>query len=286
MIEEKGKETKSRKCVCCGEMTVVTKFMSDAVVKCEPCKTSKQPVDEAILAEIKGAKSSKAKEVSDNSPITSDGKKSAVCVQCGEDMLIGKFASAKTCVCDDCKGIVDGKDQYADDDEGGSGNTKKSSKPKIDLSRIDRSMLPTLDEAYVMPQLINNRKLRQVTCPACGHEFMKIIKIIDSSPNRGLVIVYQCHKCLVALTLSEQCIKKMIASPMHKMFNYRAEEIESMIDSVSDVRAKNAVEYMIQLCRDNGVDVSGCDMPDNILVAEKKVPIGIDPNWKDGETNE
>jgi len=271
MMEGKGYDDKKVfKCVCCGKDVLLTKFASALTAKCPECKEAKLPPNPQIVSEIKTERDSKKKSrtVAGNDPSVPDGKKSAKCVQCGKDIFIGKFASAKTCLCDECKGIPEDDADY-------------ENRPSIDLSKINRADLPNIDELYVMPQLISNRRLRHVDCPACGHEDMKIIKIIDASPALGLVIVYQCKKCKTAITLSEQSVHMLCPAPMHKLFNYRAEEIKDFSDTLTDVRAKNAIDYMMKLCKDNNIDIKGIDVPEYLGdIMEKEVPNGINDNWK------
>lgn len=257
------------RCISCGRDVLTTKFASALKVQCDDCKRDKLPPNQDILDSIKSDRVAKTNTVVHDDSIP-DNKKKAKCVQCGVDILIGKFASAKTCLCDECKGV-------------GSSPDDIENELKIDLSKLDRSTLPDIDQMYVMPSLISNRRLRQVPCPACGHEHMKIIKIVDASPLLGLVLVYQCYKCNTGVTISEQNIQRMKPAPMHRVFNYRGEEIHDMISTVQDTRMRNALEYMMRLCTDNGIDISGIELPTGIELREYNRNKGINKGWKEDD---
>ena len=246
MTDSKGYDQKKEfKCVSCGCMTMATKFASASKVQCDKCKADKRLPDPEILKEIEESKKKKVSadkaEVDPNVPAD---KKKSKCIKCGTEVLIGKFASHNKTMCDDCKGV-------SKDDDG------EYREIKIDLSKVDREQLPDMAYGFVSPVVINNRRLRNVDCPACGHEDMKIIKILDANPVRGLVIMYQCHTCLTALTLSEQSITKLKPSPEHVIFNYRAEQIIDMLEDITDVRARNTIDYLMELLKSNDIPVDG-----------------------------
>lgn len=249
-------DMKEYRCICCGNTTLATKFASALKVKCNDCKAMNALPNEKILEEIQdeinAKKKAKEHHADDNAP---EGKKKSTCTVCGAECFIGKFASHKTAICDKCRG------------EGHGNNRRKSSTNdddngfipfKIDLSKIDTDGLPRLDDAYISPLVIANPKLRSVTCPSCGEE-MKIVKIMDSSPLRGLVIMYQCpnKECMMLMTISEQCATPLSPVPQHVLYNYRGEEIAGFTDGLEDGKTKNTIEYLMKLLTDNGIEIPG-----------------------------
>jgi hypothetical protein len=237
------------KCICCGTPGEATKFASASKYKCVDCKAMNALPNEKILEEILAEVSSKknvVKQVEDD-PNVPDGKKLSKCIDCGKDCYIGKFASHKTALCDDCKGS-----------NGETVEREYGTRLKIDLSKLDMDVLPRLDDMYVSPLIIGNPRLRSVECPACG-KIMKIVKIMDSSPMRGLVIMYQCHdkNCLLIMSVSEQAQSFISPVPQQVLFNYRGEEVGGFVESISDGKSKNLIEYLTQLLKDNNIEIPG-----------------------------
>lgn len=260
--------TKLLKCICCGTNGEATKFASASKYRCPDCKAINALPDEKILENILAEVNSKKSEVKQvaEDPNVPEGKKASKCIDCGKDIYIGKFASHKTALCDECKGA-----------NGETVEREYGASLKIDLSKIDLDMLPRLDDMYVSPLIIGNPKLRSVDCPACG-KTMKIVKIMDSSPTRGLVIMYQCHdkNCLLIVSVSEQSQTLLSPVPQQTLFNYRGEEITGFTDSITDNKQKNLIEYMVQLLKDHGIEIPG--NIDYTPIVKKTYPIGFNTN--------
>ena len=188
-------DKKEYTCICCGDKVLLTKFASALKAKCDSCKKSNASPNPDILAQIQSGNKSRTKPTKtvDNDPNIPDDMKKSVCIQCGTETLVTKFASHAKTLCDECKG------------SGQSRATSSSSSIKIDMSKMNYSKLPKIDEMYVIPSVIANHNLRDVKCPACHNKHpMKIVKIVDSDPQRGLVITYQCGdtSCMTVMTLS------------------------------------------------------------------------------------
>lgn len=266
-------ELKAYKCICCGKETMATKFASALKVKCEDCKAMNALPNEAILEEIKGEIDAKkrSKEISADNDAP-EGKKKSVCTICGQDCYIGKFSSHKTAICDKCKGEGHGNNRRRSNDD----DDREFIPFKIDLSKIDTDGLPRLDDAYISPLIIANPRLRSMKCPSCGHE-MKIVKIMDSSPLNGLVIMYQCpdRECMMIMTISEQCKSLLSPVPQHVLYNYRGEEIHGFTDGLQDGKAKNTIEYLMKLLTDNGIEIPGNIDYKPILDKTYKNPHGL-----------
>lgn len=256
-------ETKVCRCICCGVDVTVTKFASAQKVKCEDCKASGAEPNMDIIVAAKEEQEVK-KESRQADGIIGDKKKS-VCTKCGKETLIGKFASHKTALCDECKG----------EQPVSSGSQNK--RIPVHMDRIDESLLPKLEELYVIPVTIANPKLRHVTCPACGTHNMNILKIHDSSAHRGLVIEYQCQNddCMLLTTISEQSTCRINPKP-GQLFNYRGEQMTSLISKLSDTRCKNIMQHMYGLLQDNGIEI-GYNVEEyvNIDQIKKAVPTGL-----------
>lgn len=250
-------------CTSCRKDVMATKFASQKTIQCDECKADKKPIDPEIVAEAL-AKLPQKNTKSKSDVIVGD-KKPATCTSCGKDMMIGKFASLKSAVCNECGGHTTKKKISSDE-------------IKIDISKVNMAELPNIEEMYVMPSVIANSSLRNVECPSCGHK-MNIIRIMDTSADRGLIISYQCQdeKCLLLMTVSEQSRFKVSPKKSHEIFNYRGELITDLTSGLEDVRIKNSMEMMYNLLVDNNIPLDGVYIPEYITTGdyEKKNPIGM-----------
>lgn len=261
--------TKMVRCISCGKDIEVTKFASPLKTKCDTCKDMKLEANQDIINEIMQQNKPKQKSADSDAP---DGKKISQCIVCGEETLIGKFASHKKTLCDNCKGTNLDDDIISDID--------------IDLSKISRRMSSEISMA-ITPSIIKNKNLRSIECPACHTKDMEIIKIVDSSPHWGLVIQYQCKNdgCLALVSVSEQTRVRMKPSSSSKMFNYRGEQITSVLSATQDSRIRNSIEYLMALLNEHNIPIDGTkipDMPENI---EKTVEYGF-INTKEDNNND
>ena len=255
-------EMKDARCVSCGKAIQITKFGSLKTCKCEDCKESKAPVNTDILSEIKVSE----KPTSSSVPSTGNTKP-AKCNKCGADFMVQKFASLKTCVCDECKGS--GSSGSYD------GGSYSSTGIVIDTSKIDYNMISqNLEGYYIMPASIKNPRLRRVKCPACGHEFMKIVKLLDYSIS-GIVASYQCSECFLLCNISEQTNHLMLPVAEHVMFNYRGEQIHELVAGLKENKAKNMIDHLLKLLEENNIEVTGIEVPSYIRKIDKPVPTGF-----------
>jgi len=255
------KETKDRPCVICGTITTVTKFMSDKVVRCGDCKSSgRQPDGSVVIENTNHRQRVRVTEPGSNT-------KPSKCIQCGADIEIGKFASHKTAMCDTCKGP--------------NISSKKTEPVKliVDTSKIDYSKLPSLDDYYILPTIIKNPRLRQVKCPACGREFMKIIKILDWS-DYGAIVLYQCVDCYSSVTVSEQPQTLMLPTE-HNEYDYSGETIESTLSKLQETQAKHTIRRLLALLDEHNIVVDGIPRPRVMKEIDKIVPRGLDMSGSD-----
>lgn len=185
------------------------------------------------------------------------------CINCGKDVNVTKFASASKVLCDECKGESGG---YAQADG-------VITNPVIDLNKLDRNVVPTLDEYNVTPVLFANRALREVKCPACGHEHMKILKVMDWS-TFGLIVHYQCQKCKLLVSISEQCKRTIKYSNDHEMFDYSGETIGAGASSVGNSRMSMAVMKLMKILKENDIKIDKDDIPPYTYDEDRPVPVG------------
>ncbi len=258
--EEKYKETKICKCIVCGADVTVTKFASALKVKCDKCKKSGAEPNKEIVSTVKA-------EV--NKPIEPRSKyggdtKICQCIKCGADVTVTKFASASKVVCDDCKG---------DDPGMYSAKNEIVLNPVIDLKKLDRNVVPVLEEYKTTPALIGNSQLRNVTCPACGHKYVKILKVLDWSTH-GLIIHYQCPHCKLLVSLSEQCKHLIRYQCMGEMFDYSGESLTAGAGAVNSSRMSMAVMKLIGLLDANNIKIEGDDIPPYLYDEVRPVPVG------------
>lgn len=252
-------EMKQAKCVACGKDIMITKFGSLKTCKCEECKESNTPTNPQILSEMEVS----TKKASPSAPSTGNTKPAKCCV-CGEDFMVQKFASLSTAKCDKCKGV-----------KSCDGGSYSSSGIVIDTSKVNYDMVTqNLEGYYIIPASIKNPKLRRVKCPACGHEYMKIVKLLDYSLS-GIVATYQCSECFLICSVSEQCNHLMLPSAEHVMFNYRGEEIHELIPSLKDNKSKNIIDYLLKIISDNNIEITGIDTPRYIRNVDKPVSTGF-----------
>ena len=255
--EESYKETKVCKCISCGKDVTVTKFASAAKVMCPECKAAGRSANPEITATIQ------PRQVEARSKYGGGDTKVCQCIKCGKDVTVTKFASAAKVLCDDCKGD-------------GSGYAQRGEivlNPVIHLDRVDRNVIPPIQEYSVTPALFANRALRQVKCPACGHEHMKIVKVLDWSIF-GLIIHYQCPKCKLLVSASEQAKSMVKFSNPGDFFDYSGEAIAGAMDPVKTSRANMIIMKLMRILQDHNITVDGDEVPPYLYEETRPVPVG------------
>ena len=255
--EESYKETKVCKCISCGRDVTVTKFASAAKVMCPECKSAGKTANPEITASIQ------PKKIEMRSKYGGGDTKVCQCIKCGKDVTVTKFASAAKVVCDECKG----------DDAGYAQRDEIVLNPVIHLDKIDRNVIPPIEEYSVTPALFANRALRQVKCMACGHEYMKIIKVLDWSIF-GLIIHYQCPKCKLLVSASEQSKQMIHYSSPGDFFDYSGEHIEAGLSSVQSSRMSMTIMKLMKILREHNIEVEGDDVPPYLFEEQRPVPVG------------
>lgn len=234
-------------CVCCGKKVMLTKFASAKTAKCPECKSAGKQADPSLVP----AQSTKVKsEISGNT-------KTLPCIKCGTMVEVSKFMSATKVLCDNCK------------DDGVA-----PSRLSIDITKLNRDTMPTIEDYNVLPSNIANRRLRDVTCPACGEHHMRILNILDYS-SHGLVIHYQCSKCKLLVSVSEQCKSRCKTHRIGGIYDYSGHEIEDLIDAISSTRLHGTIDRLYKVIREHNIPLEGIELPPYLYAEDKPVPVGF-----------
>ena len=235
MADDKGyKDTKEFVCTGCGKKIILTKFASQKTCKCDECKANNVPINPDIVA--KALESNPPKE---RKTVSTGVTKTLPCVKCGTMTEVSKFMSAQKVLCDACRGT-------APKNTGGV-------KIQIDKSKLSAVKLAPIEEYEVNGGIIANKRLREVKCPACGHEYMKPLMIVDWS-QFGLIINYQCQECYTTISLSEQCRRPMKIYGSDKRFDYTGRQIKELGMNWKDSsRLANALCILIETCEKNNI---------------------------------
>lgn len=235
-------------CVCCGKTVLLTKFASAKTAKCPECKSAGKQVNPDLVP----TSTSKAVKSA-----ISGNTKTLPCVKCGTMVEVSKFMSAAKVLCNDCKG-----------------DNTTPTQLKIDVSKINKDTMPAIEDYNILPSNIANKKLRSVTCPACGEPHMRILNILDYS-SFGLVIHYQCNNCKLLLSVSEQCYFKC---PTHKMgvtYDYSGHAIEDLMDGIESTRIHGTIVRLYGLLKEHNISVEGIELPPYRYEEDKPVPVGF-----------
>ena len=255
--EDAYKETKICKCISCGVDVTVTKFASAAKVLCDKCKGTVQIVQTTPSA---------PKPMESNSKYGGSDTKILPCITCGKDVTVTKFASAAKVQCPECKG--EGSGSYSEYKESVNTNLK------INMKKLDRAVIPPLEEYVATPALVANPALREVECPACGHKHLKILKTIDWS-SFGLIIHYQCHACKLIVSISEQATHLIRTYEDGDMYDYSGSSIESLTESAIESTRKNTtIQRLMKILKDNNINVDGEELPPYLWDNKRPVPVG------------
>ena len=236
-------------CVCCGKPVLLTKFASAKTAKCPECKSAGRQINpDLVPTNIKKPRA----EISGNT-------KTLPCTKCGTMVEVSKFMSAAKVLCDDCKG----------DNSGGY-----TQRLKIDVSKIDRNTMPTIEDYNVLPSNIANKKLRDVVCPACGEPHMRIIQIMDYSVF-GLIIHYQCNKCKLLVSVSEQCKFKCKTQKIGHMYDYSGHDIDDLLDAITSTRLHGTLDKLYTIIKEHNIPLEGIELPPYLYAEDKPVPVGF-----------
>lgn len=234
-------------CVCCGKKVMLTKFASAKTAKCPECKSAGKQTNPDLVP---------TKQVKEKAEI-SGNTKTLPCVKCGTMVEVSKFMSAAKVLCDNCKdgGVI-------------------PSKIKIDVSKVNRDTMPTIEDYNVLPSNIANKKLRDVTCPACGESHMRIVNIMDYS-SFGLIIEYQCNSCKLLMTVSEQCKFRCKTRKMGHLYDYSGRAIEDMIDGMKSTRLYGTLDKLYSVIKEHNIPLEGIEFPPYLFEQDKPVPVGF-----------
>lgn len=237
-------------CVCCGNKVLLTKFASAKTAKCPECKASNRPINPELVPESTKKRQS---EITGNT-------KTLPCIKCGVNVEVSKFMSASKVLCDDCKGTTV--------------NNVVSTKLKIDVSKLNRDTMPTIDDYTVLPSNIANKNLRKVKCPACGEEHMRIINILDYSMY-GLIIHYQCNKCKLLVSVSEQCKFRCPTQKIGVIYDYSGRAIEDLMGAIQSTRIYGTIDKLYSTIKEHNIPIEGIELPPYRYEEEKPVPVGF-----------
>lgn len=236
MADDKGyKDTKPFVCTGCGKQIILTKFASQKTCKCEECKTNNVPINPEIVAKALQKNPPKERKQSSGS-----ATKILPCIKCGKDTEVSKFMSAQKVLCNECKG---------------SAPVSTGKKLVVDRSRLSMVNMPPIEEYEMNVGIIANRRLREVPCPSCGHNYMKPLMVVDWS-QFGMVINYQCQDCYTTMTISEQCKSKIRKHSPSEQFDYTGRQVRELGMSWRDSsRLGNALCILIEECEKNNINI-------------------------------
>lgn len=236
MADDKGyKDTKEFTCVGCGKKIILTKFASQKTCKCDDCKNNNVPINPDIVAEALKANPPKERKKS-----SGGDTKILPCIKCGKMVEVTKFASAAKVLCDECKGVP----------------TKSAGgKIIVDKSKLGEVNIAPLEEYDMSTGVINNERLRKVTCPACGHNYMKPLMVVDWS-QFGLIVDYQCQVCYLRAMISEQTHGPVKIYSPGKRFDYTGRQVTELGMYWKDSsRLGNALKTLIDVCEAHNINI-------------------------------
>lgn len=238
MTDDKGyKDTKEFTCTGCGKKITLTKFASQKTCRCDECKANNVPINPDIVAEALKSNPPKERKKSDGG-----NTKIRPCIRCGKETEVSKFMSDQKVLCDECKG-------------GTSVKVINAGRLHVDGSKLNNINMPSIEDYEMNGGVIANQRLREVKCPACGHEYMKPLMIIDWS-QFGLIIHYQCQECYTTMNLSEQQRRPLKIHGPEKTFDYTGTQVRDLGLSLKESsRIANALCVLIKTCEDNNINI-------------------------------
>lgn len=235
-------------CVCCGKEVLLTKFASAKTAKCPECKSAGRQINpDLVPTNTKKPKS----EISGDT-------KTLPCTKCGTMVEVSKFMSAAKVLCDDCK------------DDGGY----MPAKLKIDVSKVNKDTMPSIEDYNIMPSNIANKRLRNVTCPACGEPHMRILQIMDWS-SFGIIVHYQCNKCKLLVSVSEQCKFRCSTQKLGILYDYSGHAIEDLMSCITSTRIHGTLDKLYGVIKEHNIEVEGIEPPPYIYEEDRPVPVGF-----------
>lgn len=236
-MSDKGyKETKPFMCTGCGKKIMLTKFASQKTCRCDDCKNNNVPVNPDIVEQALKLNPPKERKKSE-----ATATKIRPCIKCGTETEVSKFMSDKKVLCKACRGIAE--------------PTKSIARLQVDKSKLNMVKLAPIEEYEMNTGIINNKRLREVECPACGHKYMKPLMVVDWS-QFGLVIEYQCQECYTVINLTEQQRKPLKIHNPGKRFDYTGTQIKDLgLSCRASSRMANALCILIEKCEQNNINI-------------------------------
>lgn len=262
-MDDKGyKDTKEFTCTGCRKKIILTKFASQKTCRCDDCKANDVPVNPDIVAEALKANPPKERKKS-----SGGATKILPCIKCGTMTEVSKFMSAQKVLCDNCKGT--------------SSSNIGGAKLQVDKSKLGQVRLAPMEEYEMNDGIIADRRLREVKCPKCGHEYMKPLSVIDWS-QFGLIVNYQCTECLLIMNISEQCRRPIKIYSPSRRFDYTGRQVKELgMNWRESSRISNALCVLIEACEKNNINVDEVfkefsdTVPPYRFENEKPVPRGF-----------
>lgn len=237
-------------CVCCGKPVLLTKFASAKTAKCPECKSTGRQANPDLVP---------IKQPKEKIEISGDTK-TLPCVKCGKMTEVSKFMSASKVLCEDCK-------EY-------SSNDAPVMRLKVDVTKVNKDTMPTIEDYNILPSNIANPNLRNVTCPACGEPHMRILGIMDYS-SFGLIIHYQCNKCRLLTSVSEQCKFRCHPHKIGRLYDYSGHDIEDLLGTITSTRVHNTLDKLYNIIREHNIEIEGIELPPYLYEEERPVPVGF-----------
>lgn len=250
-------------CTACGKEIMLTKFASQKTCKCDDCKEKNIPVNPDIVARALSKNPPKERKGAD----TQSGGTTKIrpCIKCGKETEVSKFMSDQKVMCDECKGVSSPKEPKG-----------FAQRIPIDISRLDKSKILPIEEYEVNEVCIKNSRLRSVKCPACGHEYMKPIMVLDWS-QFGLIISYQCPDCYTTILLSEQTSRPIKQYSPGQRFDYTGHQIRELgVSGTTQSRYINIIRKLIKQLDENNIKIDDDEIVPFRWKNEKPVPIGYE----------
>ena len=103
---------------------------------------------------------------------------------------------------------------------------------------------------------------------------MRILNILDYS-DHGLIIHYQCNRCKLLVSVSEQCNSKCKTQKLGSLYDYSGHEIEDLMNSITSTRVHGTLDKLYKIIRKHNIEIEGIELPPYKYQEEKPVPVGF-----------
>ena len=103
---------------------------------------------------------------------------------------------------------------------------------------------------------------------------MRILNILDYS-DKGLIIHYQCNRCKLLLSVSEQCSTRCATHKAGIIYDYSGRAIEDLISSISSTRIHGTIDKLYSIIKEHNINIEGIELPPYLYAEDKPVPVGF-----------